>query len=152
MSKFSQFYQLKLEQIMEKEVANLPLIEEHASISKAMIMLKKHDHLWVVKDLKSRVLVGVVTNYDMLRFFSPRKKVPIVGLIKHLIHYTPGEIREIMHYPITCNPAEKISDAIKKMIAHRIRRIPVVKNHQIIGEITSRQIIKEFISRYLTHL
>ena len=41
-------------------------------------------------------------------------------------------------------PCEKVGDALNKMRDHRVRRIPVVENSEIVGEITLHHLIRKF--------
>jgi len=41
-------------------------------------------------------------------------------------------------------PCEKVGDALNKMMDHRVRRIPVVENGEIVGEITLHHLIRKF--------
>ena len=45
---------------------------------------------------------------------------------------------------ISCSPDDKIVDALEKMTAHRLRRLPVLEEKKIIGELTLHQLIRKF--------
>jgi len=101
----------------------------------------------VVESRGSKKLVGIITEHDILDIFSPRKKVSYFGLPnKKSLHYETFEkAGHIMsRNPIRCRPDEKVKDALNKMVVHRIRRIPVVENDEIVGEITLHHLIREF--------
>jgi CBS domain-containing protein len=46
--------------------------------------------------------------------------------------------------PIGCKLDEKVRDALNKMMVHGIRRIPVVENDEIMGEVTLHHLIRKF--------
>jgi CBS domain-containing protein len=52
---------------------------------------------------------------------------------------------------IDCNPNEKIIDALLKMVKYRLRRLPVVENKNIIGELTLHQLIRKYYAATQYH-
>ena len=142
-----EFYEIAAKDIMDKRVRELPLIEKDADIDRVLSVLTKSDHVWVVESRGGRKLVGIITEHDILNIFSPTKKVSYFGLPdKKALHYETFErAGHIMsRNPIGCSPDEKVKDALNKMMVHRIRRIPVVENDEIVGEITLHHLIRKF--------
>ncbi len=142
-----EFYEIPAEDIMDEEIWDLPLIEKDASIDRVLSILTESDHVWVVESKGSKKLVGIITEHDILDVFSPRKEVSYFGLPnKKALHYETFEkAAHIMsRNPIRCRPDENVEDALNKMIDHRVRRIPVVENGEIIGEITLHHLIRKF--------
>ena len=142
-----EFYEIAAKEIMDKRLGELPLIEKHASIDRVLSILTESDHVWVVESKGSKKLVGIITEHDILEIFSPRKKVSYFGLPdKKALHYETFEkAGHIMsRNPIRCSQDEKVKDALNKMVVHRIKRIPVVENDEIVGEITLHHLIREF--------
>ncbi|MEA1894409.1 MAG: CBS domain-containing protein [Euryarchaeota archaeon] len=142
-----EFYEIPAKDIMDKGVRDLPLIEKDASIDRVLPLLTVDDHVWIVESKGSRKLVGIITEHDILNIFSPRKKVLYFGLPdKRSLHYETFEKAEqiMSGNPVRCGPDEDVEDALNKMVCHRIRRIPVIKNDEIIGEITLHQLIGKF--------
>ena len=142
-----EFYEIPAEDIMDEEIWDLPLIEKDASIDRVLSILTESDHVWVVESKGSKKLVGIITEHDILNIFSPTKKVSYFGLPdKKALHYETFEkAGHIMsRNPIRCSPDEKVKDALNKMVVHRIRRIPVVENDEIAGEITLHHLIRKF--------
>ncbi|MEA1944441.1 MAG: CBS domain-containing protein [Euryarchaeota archaeon] len=142
-----EFHEILAKDIMDKRVEDLPLIEKDASIDYVLYILTVSDHVWVVESKESRKLIGIITEHDILNIFSPTKKASYFGLPdkKHL-HYEIFEKAEhiMSRNPVRCEPDEKVEDALNKMVFHRIRRIPVVENDEIIGEITLHHLIGKF--------
>ncbi len=142
-----EFYEIPAKDIMDKGIWDMPLIEKDASIDRVLSILTVDDHVWVVESKESRKLVGIITEHDILNIFSPTKKVSYFGLPdKKSLHYETFEKAEqiMSGNPVRCEPDEDVEDALNKMVRHRIRRIPVVKNDEIIGEITLHQLIGKF--------
>ncbi|KAF5414110.1 MAG: Zinc metalloprotease [Candidatus Methanogaster sp.] len=142
-----EFYEIPVKDVMGMGVRDLPLIEKDASIDRVLSMLTVNDHVWVVESKGSRKLVGIITEHDILNVFSPRKKVSYFGLPdKRSLHYELFERAEqiMSGNPVRCKPDEDVEDALNKMVCHRIRRIPVVQNDELIGAITLHQLIGKF--------
>lgn len=142
-----EFYEIPAKDIMDKRVWDLPLIEKDASIDHVLSILTGSDHVWVVEGKGSKKLMGIITEHDILDIFSPRKKVSYFGLPnKRVLHYETFEkAGHIMsRNPIRCKPDEKVKDILNKMMDHRVRRIPVVENDEIMGEITLHHLIRKF--------
>jgi len=142
-----EFHEIPAKDIMDKRVEALPLIEKDASIDRVLSILIVSDHVWVVESKESRKLAGIITEHDILNIFSPTKKVSYFGVPdKRSLHYETFEKAEqiMSRNPVRCETDDKVEDALNKMVFHRIRRIPVVENDEIIGEITLHQLIGKF--------
>ena len=132
---------------MDIGVRDLPLLEKDASIDRVLSMLTVDDHVWIVESKGSKKLVGIITEHDILNIFSPTKKVSYFGLPDRMsLHYETFEKAEqiMSGNPVICEPDENVEDALNKMVRHRIRRIPVVKNDEMIGAITLHQLVGKF--------
>ena len=143
------FYELKVHQLMDKRLWDLPIIEETADIHHVLNILGARNHIWVVKDKESKELVGVITEHDVLSILAP-KRFPsyIFGMpdVKSYHHGTAKTAADIMccRGVISCGKDDKIVDALEKMTKHQLRRLPVVEKKQIIGELTLHQLIRKF--------
>jgi len=144
----SDFYELKVKQLMDKRVWDLPLIGVKDDIHHVLAILGARNHIWVVKDKENKELVGVITEHDVLSILAP-KHFPsyVFGMpdIRSIQHGTAKTAEDIMcHRIIDCGPDEKIMDALIKMMKNRLRRLPVVKDKKIIGELTLHQLIRKY--------
>jgi len=143
-----EFYELKVKQLMDKRVWDLPLITEDDSIHNVLNILGARNHIWVVKDKKEKELLGIVTEHDVLSILAP-KNFPsyVFGMpdIKSIHHGTANTAGDIMcSRLITCQEDDKIQYVLETMIKSRSRRLPVVKDKKIIGEITLHQLIRKY--------
>ena len=136
----SDFHELSIEAVMDDRTWDLPLMEHNASIKMAIILLTGRGYGWVVKGKKSMELVGVITEHDVLLLLKGGQKKE-VKKVEDLM--TPN--------PVTCNRGEKVKDAIKKMIKHGIRRLAVVDEKKIVGEINLRHLMEKYYSLFLFH-
>jgi len=72
-------------------------------------------------------LIGIVTGWDLLT------KVVSKGLNSNKV-----KVKEFMTpSPITCSPDDSVLEAAKIMAKYGIKRIPVVKNDEVVGIFTS---------------
>jgi len=142
------FYDLKVNQLMDKRVWDLPIVEEDQDILHVLSILGGRNHIWVVKDKESKELIGVITEHDVLSILAPKKYPSYVfGMpdIKSIHHGTAKTAGDIMCFRlITCKKDEKIVDVLQKMTKHRLRRLPVIEGSTIIGELTLNQLIRKF--------
>lgn len=144
----SDFYELKVKQLMDKRVWDLPLIEEKEDVHHVLSVLGGRNHIWVVKDKENKELVGVITEHDVLSILAP-KHFPsyVFGMpdVRSIQHGTAKTAENIMcHRVISCGPDDKIIDALYRMIKYKLRRLPVVKDKKIIGELTLHQLIRKY--------
>ena len=144
----SDFYELKVHQLMDRRIWDLPIITEDEDIHNVLNILGARNHIWVVKNKKDKELVGVITEHDVLSILAP-KYFPayVFGMpdVRSIQHDTVNTARDIMcHKIIICSPDEKIIDALEKMVRNRLRRLPVVRDGKLIGELTLNQLIRKY--------
>jgi predicted transcriptional regulator len=151
----SDFYELKVKQLMDKRAWDLPIIEKGEDIHHILNILGARNHIWVVKDKENKELVGVITEHDALSILAP-KELPsyVFGMpdIRSIQHGTAKTAEDIMHRKvISCGPNDKIVDALETMTTHRLRRLPVLDNKKIIGELTLHQLIRKYYNATQYH-
>ncbi len=142
------FYALKVKQLMDKRVWDLPLIEGDDSIHHVLNILSGRNHIWVVKDKEEKELVGIITEHDVLSILAP-KNFPsyVFGMpdIKSIHHGTAKTAGDVMCTRlVTCQEDDKIQHVLETMTKHRLRRLPVVEDKKIIGELTLHQLIRKY--------
>lgn len=142
------FYELKVSQLMDKRVWDLPLIEEKEDIHHVLAILGARNHIWVVKDKESKEFVGVITEHDVLAILAPKHLpsyvfgLPDIGSIQHGTAKTAEDI--MCQRVITCTPNDKIIDALMKMVRYKLRRLAVIEDKKIIGELTLNHLIRKY--------
>lgn len=149
------FYELKVHQLMDKRVWDLPLISYNEDIHHVLSILGARSHIWVVNNREEKKLLGVITEHDVLSILAP-KHIPsyVFGMpdIRSLQHGTAKTAEDIMsRKTITSEPDELIVDALMKMVKYRLRRLPVIKNDCVIGEITLHQLIRKYYAATQYH-
>ena len=144
----SDFYELKVNQLMDKRVWDLPLIDKKEDVHHVLSILGARNHIWVVKDKESKELVGVITEHDVLSILAPKNfpsyvfGMPDVSSIQHGTAKTAEDI--MAHRMITCEPGERVIDALMKMVKYKLRRLPVIKDKKLVGELTLHQLIRKY--------
>ena len=73
--------------------------------------------------------VEIVKERDAIRAFQELKDV---------------KVKDVMKKPITVSPGDKVENAIKLMVEHKISRVPVVDHDKVIGIITRGDVLKGF--------
>ena len=150
-----EFYELKVDQLMDKRVWDLPLIEENEDIHHVLSILGARNHIWVIKNKENKELIGVITEHDVLSILAPKHfpsyvfGMPDVRSIQHGTANTAGEV--MASKIIMCDPNEKIIDALMRMVKFKLRRLPVVKDKMIVGELTLHQLIRKYYSATQYH-
>ena len=143
----SEFYELKVEQLMDKKIWDIPIVDKDTPILDVLSILDGRSHVWVVNDSNSKELTGVITRQDVLEILAPpRTSYSMFSVPRYKIRGTNSKAEDVMNKdPITIRCEEKIVNVLQKMMKHRIRRLPVIdKDNKIIGEITLRHLIHKF--------
>jgi CBS domain-containing protein len=130
---------LKVEDIMADNVIT---IEERGTVREAAEMMSKHDIGCLIVQKKGNP-VGIITERDMLR----RVILDVVDPVFTKVH-------EIMSKPLVSGrPGMTIDEASNLMREKKIKKLPIVKNGQVVGLVTttdfvrSPQMIKMMIRR-----
>jgi CBS domain-containing protein len=134
------FYSLRVSTVMDNRTWDLPLIEENASIKIAFILLIGRGYGWVIRGQGSMELMGVITEHDMLSLFSSgNDNKNIIKTVANLMTSNP----------VTCQKDENIGEILERIQESGIRRLPVVKQKKLIGEITLRHLMEKYYSMFL---
>jgi len=143
----SGFYELKVEQLMDKKVWDIPIVDKDVPIINVLSILDGRSHVWVVNNSENKELTGVITRQDVLEILAPPKASnSMFSVPRYRVRGTKSKAEDIMSKdPITARCGEKIVDVLQKMIKHRVRRLPVIdKDKKILGEITLQHLIHKF--------
>jgi predicted transcriptional regulator len=142
------FYELQVKHLMNDHLWDIPVIEKNEDILNVLNILSGRHHIWVIDNKQNQELIGVITEHDMLTTLSPTNFSPYVfGLpdLRSLQHGTVKTAEDVMSKKIiTCNPDEKVIDILKRMKKFQLRRLPVVHNKKLIGEITLHRLIQKY--------
>jgi len=145
---FEKFYDMPVKNIMNRNLWDLPLIAKDADVAHVISILTGREHLWVVDSMENLKLVGVITLKNLLEILAPEMPHPYSSpssFLKTIRKKMVCHIDDIMtKRPIWCKPTDKLRDVLSLMKKYRFRRIPVLENGKILGEITLKIIIAVF--------
>ncbi|RLF52351.1 MAG: hypothetical protein DRN11_01265 [Thermoplasmata archaeon] len=128
-----EFLEKSVEEIMNSRIWDLPIVEKNASIKVVLVVLIGRCYAWVVNSMADMKPVGIITEHDALKLIDGYKE--------------EMKAEDIMSPNLTiAHPDEKVKDILDKMNSRGYRRIPVVSNEKLIGEITLRHLIERLYS------
>jgi len=140
-------YNTPTEEVMNRDP---PLVERSTPIEEVARIVSKETHAWVVEGKDSKKLVGAITETDLLDIVSPLpSKSYAIGVIspRSLRHTEFEKAEDIMAKPvIKCNPKATIEEALSLMTSHRVRRLAVAENDEILGELSLNIVINTCFS------
>ena len=146
---FSEFYDMKVKDIMQESPETSPCIEEQTPSQQIFSLLLTNDCLWVVESKDPRRLIGVITESDTLPLLSP----PITSLqtfdkpdARSLQYGEDLTAHEIMSKnPVTATLDETLRDVLIKMKTHKLKKLPVVNQDGVfLGDISLHQFIETY--------
>ncbi|MGP4041558.1 CBS and ACT domain-containing protein [Gracilibacillus sp. D59] len=129
--------------IMKTEVVSLP---PEASVSDALQLLQKHciRHIPVIN--KDKHVIGIVSDRDV------RDASPSILDSEIKLEVLSSSIKDIMSTPvITTHPYEFFEEVAAIFYQKEFACLPVVKNHQLVGMITEKDMLYAFIQLTGTH-
>ncbi|MBI3245503.1 MAG: CBS domain-containing protein [Deltaproteobacteria bacterium] len=102
--------------------------QDTLATAKEQMTKGKFRRLPVVQD---DVLVGIVTDRDILRFVGSEERTRVNGAMTES--------------PLTISPTTPVEEAVRLLRKHRINGLPVVENGKVIGIITTSDIMQAFL-------
>jgi len=126
----------------------------NSKILDIIIFFSRIDHKTIFSKF-SLILFFTNSSYKTLSILAP-KEFPsyVFGMpdIRSIQHGTVKTAEDIMHRKvISCGPNDKIVDILEKMTIHRLRRLPVLEDKKIIGELTLHQLIRKYYNATQYH-
>ncbi len=114
-------------EVMSPHVIAADINESLIDVANEMIKYDRSSAI-IIEDEKP---IGIITERDISRKIIPNDRKP-----------STVSLSEIMTSPlITIDHNTSVSDAIQMMLEHKIRRLPVFRNADLIGIITSQDIV-----------
>lgn len=124
---------VRVRDLMIKNVVTLPCT---ATAFEAAKTIKAQKVGCVVVTHDSKKLDGIITSKDIVKRVIAEgkdpKKVKLRDVMSRVVHIV--------------SPETHISEAVKMMARHDVRRLPVVDNGKLIGIITDKNVIKAELS------
>jgi len=124
--------------IMSKNVITANA-EDSLSVARGIFLKNKVHHLPIVNGSK---LVGILTTYDLFKVTGPNKD------------YEKIKIKDVMtSHVATLEPEDKIGSAAELFLENLFHAVPIVKDGELQGIVTSFDVIKyEFKKEYPTQV
>jgi predicted transcriptional regulator len=146
----SEFYELRVNDLIDKRIWDLPLIVRNEDIKHVLSILSGKNHVWVIDNNINKNLLGVITEHDVLSVLAPKRFPSYVFGMSDIRSFQFGTAKtagDVMTTKlITCGPEDKILDILQKMNKHNVIRLPVIDNKKIVGEITLHHLIRKYYS------
>ncbi len=131
-----------ISQIMSKDLITLTPKD---SLYEAERLFKKHNirHLPVVETKK---LVGVVSYSDLLKisYADVNESDDIESVVYDM--YTVPQL--MAKSPVSISPDSTIKEAAEILALHSFHSIPVVENEELVGLVTTTDLLQYFIDQY----
>jgi acetoin utilization protein AcuB len=108
--------------------------------AQALMQQRKIRHLPVLQDGR---LVGMISDRD-IRLVLPSPATSLtVWEIRHLLEkLTVGEV--MTYFVMTTAPDCPVTEAVGRMLGHKVGALPVVEDHQVVGILTRTDILRAF--------
>ncbi|NPA75576.1 MAG: CBS domain-containing protein [Euryarchaeota archaeon] len=143
------FYRVPVETVMRKDIWNLPIAYVDTPIEHIFSIMTARRHVWIVEKKGSMKLKGIITEKDLMEVMIPHRVSPYMVGSYNIRSLLLGNIRTaediMVRKVVLAHPKDTIEDALEKMMAFRIRRLPVVdKKGNLVGELTIKTLIIQF--------
>ena len=108
--------------------------------AQALMQQRKIRHLPVLQDGR---LVGMLSDRD-IRLVLPSPATSLtVWEIRHLLEkLTVGEV--MTYFVMTTAPDCPVTEAVGRMLGHKVGALPIVEDHQVVGILTRTDILRAF--------
>lgn len=145
-----QFHQIEVSSVMKADIWDMCYVTPDASIEEVFTLLSSRKHVWVVSGKKTMKLQGLITERDLVDVIAPRKIDP------YNFSWSPSSLRSLIFGGIEragdimttdlvkVKPSDTMGEALLKMKKHHLKRLPVVDNGKLVGEVTIKSIIIRF--------
>ncbi|MGC8912364.1 MAG: CBS domain-containing protein [Thermoplasmata archaeon] len=150
---------MKVSKCMRKKVITIPI---NANIKEAVDILAKHNISGAPVTDKDGNLLGIISEADIfeklrtefreLHLVFPSLPLISVGFVEIPKERKAREVydelvntkvEEIMTRDvITASPDDDLGQVIQLMVKHKVNRIPIVRDHKILGIVTRGDILK----------
>jgi len=120
---------LKIENVM---VVDVVTVEAEATVGEAVELMNKNEIGCLVVVDEEEKPVGIITERDLLKRVLAKRKDPV-----------RSKVKDIMSKPlVTGTPHMDIEAAVRLMFKHKIKKLPVVENGQLVGLVTLTDLVR----------
>jgi len=120
---------LKIENVM---VVDVVTVEAEVTVREAVELMNRNEIGCLVVVDKEEKPVGIITERDLLKRVLANRKDPVRTRVK-----------DIMSKPlVTGTPHMDIEAAVRLMFKHKIKKLPIVENGQLVGLVTLTDLVR----------
>jgi len=151
-SALEEFYQLPVEDVMKK--TGYAILSKDTPVEEVLEVLIEFGHIWITEFPNSLKVIGIIARKDFVELALPpqlsEKSTPGRANIRTLYYEDAMSIagdmmtKNVIMVDIEAN----VSEALKLMSSSFLRQLPVVRNDEIVGEISTRDLIRNYIGLY----
>lgn len=143
------FHSLKVSEIMPR-LDTMPIVTADSDLLNVLKLLRTRHHVWVVKDRESMELVGVIRYMDVIDILLPpeshRFKLGMTSRSMRSLLGGATKAEEVAdRHPLTIEENATVLDALNKMRRYKAQVLAVVEGEKLVGEISLRILIDEFL-------
>ena len=143
------FHSLRLEDIMPP-MTSMPVVTVDAPILSVLKILKTRHHVWVVRDKESMRLKGVIRYLDVIDILLPPEAYKFkLGMTSRSLKSILGGAEKAIDVAerdvLTIEKDSTVLDALLKMRRYRAQVLAVVDGDRLVGEVSLRLLINEFL-------
>lgn len=126
---------MSVAQILREKGNNIISVNEDATVSEVLDILKQH-RIGAVMVLKDDDVCGVLSERDIVRAL-PEKGAALLN----------EQVNGLMtHDVVFCSPSDSVESIMALMTENRIRHLPVQDNGKLVGVITIGDVVKHRIA------
>jgi predicted transcriptional regulator len=146
------FYKLPIENVMKK--TGFAILHKDTSVAEVLETLIDFGHIWVTESPNSTRVVGIIARKDFVDMALPpqlvKKSTPGRAETRTLYYEgalaTAGDMmsRNIVKVDAKAN----VADTLRTMSSYFVRQLPVMRNDEIVGEVSMRDLIRNYVEIY----
>ena len=151
-SALDEFYKLPIENVMKK--TGYAVLHRETSVDEVLETLIDFGHVWVTEHPNSGKVVGIIARKDFVDMALPpqlvKKSTPGRAESRTLYYEDALATAEDMMTKnvIAADIGIDVGEALRLMSSYFVRQLPVVRNDEIVGEVSMRDLIRNYVELY----
>ncbi|HHD15995.1 MAG TPA: CBS domain-containing protein [Euryarchaeota archaeon] len=148
-SRIRQLDELLVSDVLDHRLWDLSILPRNADMHSLLKIISTAGHVWIVDDLKTNKLAGIMTQKEVLECLKPHKKV--------FLNKVPGNWKgyfdldeEVQYYMdescLKTRMNRKVIEVMERMRLHQMLNCAVVDSKgRLLGEITFRRLLQIYL-------
>lgn len=117
---------MRMDELMQTEVW-----ETFPEESLADAALRMHDHgVGSLPVLNGEALVGIITDRDLMRAVAEGAAAHVTAVARYM-----------SAVPVVAAPEDDSVTAVRLMVEHDVRHLPIVRGHRLVGMVSARDLL-----------